>query len=90
MVTTETPLINTAYANTSTTMNEHALENLPNPGGDLTYPLQFSPGALVNTAGSSNDFVGSSNGYGNVGFNGLLAVSNGYIVDGLETTRSPT
>jgi len=48
------PLINTA-----------ALENLPNPGGDLTYPLQFSAGALINTAGSGNDFVGGTNGYGN-------------------------
>jgi hypothetical protein len=47
--------------------------------------LQFAPGALINTAGSSNDFVGSSNGYGNVEFNGLPALSNGYIVDGLET-----
>ena len=84
-VTSEAPLINTANANTSTTLAGQALEDLPNPGGDLTYPLQFSAGALVNTAGSSNDFVGSSNGYGNVGFNGLPAVSNGYIVDGLET-----
>ena len=58
---------------------------MPNPGGDLTYPLQFAPGALINTAGSSNDFVGGSNGYGNVEFNGLPALSNGYIVDGLET-----
>jgi hypothetical protein len=84
-VASEAPLINTANANTSTTMTAHALEDLPNPGGDMTYPLQFSAGALVNTAGSSNDFVGGSNGYGNVGFNGLPAVSNGYIVDGLET-----
>ncbi len=61
------------------------LEDLPNPGGDLTYPLQFAAGALVNTAGSSNDFVGGTNGFGNVEFNGLPALSNGYIVDGLET-----
>jgi Carboxypeptidase regulatory-like domain len=85
LVTSEAPLINTANSNTSTTLTAQALENLPNPGGDMTYPLQFSAGALVNTAGSSNDFVGGSNGYGNVGFNGLPAVSNGYIVDGLET-----
>src|SRR5579862_644474 len=84
-VNSEAPLINPANANTSTTLNTPALENLPNPGGDLTYPLQFSPGALINTAGSGNDFVGSSNGYGNVEFNGLPALSNGYIVDGLET-----
>jgi hypothetical protein len=81
----EAPLINPANANTSTTLDTPALEDLPNPGGDLTYPLQFSPGALINTAGSGNDFVGGTNGYGNVEFNGLPALSNGYIVDGLET-----
>ena len=79
------PLLNPENANTSTTLNAPALENLPNPGGDLTYPLQFAPGALMNTAGSGNDFVGGTNGYGNVEFNGLPALSNGYIVDGLET-----
>jgi hypothetical protein len=84
-VSSEAPLINPESANTSTTLNAPALENLPNPGGDLTYPLQFAPGALINTAGSSNDFVGGTNGYGNVEFNGLPALSNGYIVDGLET-----
>ncbi len=84
-VSAEASIVNPANANTSTTLNARALENLPNPGGDLTYPLQFTPGALMNTAGSGNDFVGSSNGYGNVEFNGLPALSNGYIVDGLET-----
>jgi hypothetical protein len=84
-VSSEPALINPENANTSTTLNAPALENLPNPGGDLTYPLQFAPGALINTAGSSNDFVGGTNGYGNVEFNGLPALSNGYIVDGLET-----
>jgi hypothetical protein len=79
------PLINPENANTSTNLSAPALENLPNPGGDLTYPLQFAPGALINTAGSSNDFVGGTNGFGNVEFNGLPALSNGYIVDGLET-----
>src|SRR6202034_4462502 len=79
------PLINPGNANTSTNLNAPQLENLPNPGGDLTYPLQFAPGALINTAGSGNDFVGGSNGYGNVEFNGLPALSNGYIVGGLET-----
>src|SRR6202453_3194439 len=73
-VNSEAPLINPENANTSTTLNTSALEDLPNPGGDLTYPLQFSPEALINTAGS-----------GNVEFNGLPALSNGYIVDGLET-----
>ena len=79
------PIINPDNPNTSTNLNAPALEDLPNPGGDLTYPLQFAPGALMNTAGSGNDFVGGTNGYGNVQFNGLPALSNGYIVDGLET-----
>jgi len=84
-VSGEAPIINPENANTSTTLSAPALEDLPNPGGDLTYPLQFAPGALINTAGSGNDFVGGTNGYGNVEFNGLPALSNGYIVDGLET-----
>ena len=84
-VSAEAPIINTSNPNTSTTLAAPALENLPNPGGDMTYPLQFAPGALINTAGSGNDFVGGTNGYGNVEFNGLPALSNGYIVDGLET-----
>ncbi|HUJ31008.1 MAG TPA: carboxypeptidase regulatory-like domain-containing protein [Candidatus Acidoferrum sp.] len=84
-VTGAPPLINPENANTSTNLGAPALENLPNPGGDETYPLQFAPGALINTAGSGNDFVGGTNGYGNVEFNGLPALSNGYIVDGLET-----
>jgi len=84
-VSGEAPLINPDNPNTSTTLSAPALENLPNPGGDLTYPLQFAPGALMNTAGSGNDFLGSTNGYGNVQFNGLPALSNGYIVDGLES-----
>jgi Carboxypeptidase regulatory-like domain len=84
-VTAEAAIINPDNANTSTTLSAPALENLPNPGGDMTYPIQFAPGALINTAGSGNDFVGGTNGYGNVEFNGLPALSNGYIVDGLET-----
>src|SRR5580700_6582862 len=51
-VTEGAPLVNLQNANTSTTLNARALEDLPNPGGDLTYPLQFAAGALINTAGS--------------------------------------
>jgi hypothetical protein len=84
-VSGEIAILNPENASTSTTLNARALEDLPNPGGDLTYPLQFAAGAVINTAGSGNDFVGGTNGYGNVEFNGLPALSNGYIVDGLET-----
>jgi hypothetical protein len=85
VVSAEAPLINTANANTSSTLSGVTLADIPNPGADLTYPLQFASGALINTAGNSSDAVSGSNGYGNVEFNGLPAASNGYIVDGLET-----
>src|SRR5579862_883800 len=85
LVQDQAPLINPDNPNTSTTLGARALQDLPNPGGDMTYPLQFAAGALINTAGSGNDFVGGTNGYGNVQFNGLPSLSNGYIVDGLET-----
>lgn len=84
-VMSEAPLISVENPNTTTTITGKAIQDLPNPGGDMTYPAQFAPGALINTAGSSNDFVGGQNGYGNVQFNGLPALSNAYIVDGLET-----
>jgi hypothetical protein len=84
-VRAEAPLVNPESPNTATTLNAPDLASLPNPGGDMTYPLQFAAGALMNTAGSGNDFIGGTNGYGNVQFNGLPALSNGYIVDGLET-----
>lgn len=85
LVQEQVPLINAENPNTSTTLTARSIENLPNPGGDMTYPLQFAAGALINTAGSGNDFVGGTNGYGNVQFNGLPSLANGYIVDGLET-----
>lgn len=85
LVTDSAALINPENPNTATTLNREALATVPNAGGDLTYPIQFAPGALMNTAGSGNDFVGGTNGYGNVQFNGLSSLSNGYIVDGLET-----
>jgi len=81
----QAPLINPENPNTATSLTARSIEDLPNPGGDMTYPLQFAAGALINTAGSGNDFVGGTNGYGNVQFNGLPSLSNGYIVDGLET-----
>lgn len=84
-VTDSIALLTPDNPNTASILSAKQLEDLPNPGGDLTYPLQFAAGALINTAGSGNDFVGAQNGYGNVEFNGLPAVANGYIVDGLET-----
>src|SRR5580700_2732559 len=89
-VSAEPPALNTRNPNTTTTFNAAAIERLPNPSGDLTFPAQLAAGALMNTAGSGNDFVGSQSGYGNFQVNGLPATSNGFIVDGLETNDPTT
>jgi hypothetical protein len=76
-------LLSLENPNTSTTLSAETIKNLPNPGQDLTFVGQFAQGALMNTAGSSND-AKAAGGYGNVEFNGLPATSNGYIVDGFD------
>ena len=82
-VTAKSGLMSLENANTSTTLDEKTIKSLPNPGQDLTYIAQFAEGALMNTAGSSND-AKAAGGYGNVEFNGLPATSNGYILDGYD------
>ena len=83
-VTAQQPLVSLEDANTSTTLQAKTIASLPNPGQDMTFIAQFAPGALMNTAGSSND-AKAPGGYGNVEFNGLPATSNGYILDGYDT-----
>jgi hypothetical protein len=83
-VTEQSVLMSLENPNTSTTLGTATIKNLPNPGQDITYVSQFAPGALMNTAGSSND-AKAAGGYGNVEFNGLPATSNGYILDGFDS-----
>jgi hypothetical protein len=83
-VNAEQGLLSLDNPNISTTLDEKTIKSLPNPGQDLTFIAQFAQGALINTAGSSNDAKGAG-GYGNVEFNGLPATSNGYILDGFDT-----
>ncbi len=83
-VTANQPLLSLENPNTTTTIESKTIANLPNAGSDLTFVAQFAPGALMNTAGSSNDNK-APGGYGNVEYNGLPATSNGYILDGYDT-----
>ena len=83
-VIAQSGLMSLENANTSTTLEAKTIKSLPNPGQDLTYVAQFAEGALMNTAGSSND-AKAAGGYGNVEFNGLPATSNGYILDGYDS-----
>jgi hypothetical protein len=78
-VKAEQALLSLENPNTTTTLDSKTISSLPNPGQDLTFIAQFAPGALMNTAGSSND-AKAPGGYGNVEFNGLPATSNGYIL----------
>ncbi len=77
-------LLSLENPNTTTTLDAQTIKRLPNAGQDLTFIAQFAQGALLNTAGSSND-AKAAGGYGNVEFNGLPATSNGYILDGYDT-----
>ncbi|MGD1106994.1 MAG: carboxypeptidase-like regulatory domain-containing protein [Terracidiphilus sp.] len=83
-VTAQQGLLTLDNPNSTTTIEAKTIENLPNPGQDLTYLTQFTQGALMNTAGSSSD-AKAPGGYGNVEFNGLPATSNGYILDGYDS-----
>jgi hypothetical protein len=83
-VTAQQTLLTLENPNTTTTIESKTISNLPNAGSDLTFIAQFAPGALMNTAGSSNDNK-APGGYGNVEYNGLPATSNGYILDGYDS-----
>jgi len=83
-VSAQQAMLSLENPNTTTTLNSKTIASLPNPGQDMTFVAQFAPGALMNTAGSSND-AKAAGGYGNVEFNGLPATSNGYILDGYDT-----
>jgi hypothetical protein len=54
-VTAQQTLLTLENPNTTTTIEAKTIANLPNAGSDLTFVAQFAPGALMNTAGSSND-----------------------------------
>ena len=83
-VSAQSGLMSLENPNTTTTLEAKTIKSLPNPGQDLTFIAQFAQGALMNTAGSSND-AKAAGGYGNVEFNGLPATSNGYILDGYDS-----
>jgi hypothetical protein len=69
---TEVPLLHTENADITTTFDMQQVQSLPNPGNDLTFIAQTSPGAVMNTQG----------GYGNFAIFGLPATSNTFTVNG--------
>lgn len=71
-VTAGQPLLDTDNANISTTFDMKQIQNLPNPGNDLTFVAQTAPGSVMNT----------ESGYGNFSSYGLPATSNTFTVNG--------
>jgi len=73
-VTEAAPLLQTDSGDTSTSMTQQQVSNVPNPGNDLSAIAQIAPGAIMNTQG----------GYGNVEAFGLPATSNLFTMDGMD------
>lgn len=65
-------LFQTDHADISTAFDEKQVQYVPNPGNDLTYVAQVSPGSLMNT----------EQGAGNFTVFGLPGSSNVFTVDG--------
>jgi hypothetical protein len=53
-VTGEAPLIQAENGDVSATMNQKQISEVPNPGNDLTYIVQTSPGVVMSTDGQGN------------------------------------
>src|SRR5258708_1686817 len=50
-VTEQAPLLQASDASVSTTITEKTVQNVPNPGNDITYSALLTPGTTENTAG---------------------------------------
>ena len=73
-VTGEESLLQTENANIATTFDTRQVQNIPNPGNDLTYVAQTAPGITMNSA--------SMPGYGNFSAFGLPGTSNLFTING--------
>jgi hypothetical protein len=72
-VTAQGAMLQTEDANITTTVSTRDVENVPNPGGDLTYVAQISPGVTMNTA---------NGGLGNFSAFGLPGTANLFTING--------
>ncbi|HTT24943.1 MAG TPA: carboxypeptidase regulatory-like domain-containing protein [Candidatus Sulfotelmatobacter sp.] len=73
-VTAQGSALQTDNGNVSTTISPEIIATMPNPGNDLSYFVQTSPGATMNTQA----------GYGNSATYGISATSNLFTIDGMN------
>jgi hypothetical protein len=66
--------LQTENADVATGISTEMIDNLPNPGGDLTYFAQTTPGVVMNT----------QSGYGNFSSSGLPGISNLFTINGMN------
>src|ERR1700723_3187370 len=73
-VTEQGALLQTEDANISSNFDTNQIQNIPNPGGDITYVAQTAPGITMNNL--------TGGGYGNFSAFGLPGTSNLFTVNG--------
>ncbi|MGB8441418.1 MAG: carboxypeptidase regulatory-like domain-containing protein [Candidatus Acidiferrales bacterium] len=73
-VTSQGALLQTEDANISSNFDTRQIENVPNPGGDITYVAQTAPGVTMNSA--------TGGGYGNFSAFGLPGTANLFTING--------
>jgi hypothetical protein len=73
-VTEQGALLQTEDANISSNFDTNQINNVPNPGGDITYVAQTAPGIIMNSS--------TGGGYGNFSAFGLPGTSNLFTVNG--------
>ena len=85
-VSGEAPTIQAENGDVSATMNTKQVSEVPNPGNDLTYIVQTSPGVVMNT--DSQDTGGIQNNVPNFSILGMPGSSYHYTLDGMSITDS--
>jgi hypothetical protein len=73
-VTEAAPLLQSQNGDVASALSQQQVSQVPNPGNDLSYIAQISPGAVMNTFG----------GYGNFSSYGLPATSNLFTLNGMD------
>ena len=73
-VTTEAPFLQKEDANITTNFDARTIQELPNPGADLTYVAQLAPGVTMNTSAGQH--------HGNFSVFGLPGTANLFTFDG--------
>ena len=73
-VTEAAPLLQSDSGNVAATLSQEQISQVPNPGNDMSYIAQLSPGAVMNTG----------MGYGNFSSYGTPGTSNLFTLDGMD------